>query len=92
MLNFRLRAVVLLAVALSQSGHAQDYHHGSKHVPTTKPTVTNQFWWPELLDLGPLRQHSEKSNPMDEKYNYSSEFKKLDIKAVKSDLEKLMKK
>ena len=91
MLNFRLRAVVLLAVALSQSGHAQDYHHGSKHVPTTKPTVTNQFWWPELLDLGPLRQHSEKSNPMDEKYNYSSEFKKLDIKAVKSDLEKLMK-
>jgi catalase-peroxidase len=91
MLNFRLRGGVLLALALSQSGHAQDYHHGSKHVPASTPTVTNQFWWPERLDLTPLRQHSEKSNPMGEKYNYFSEFKKLDINAVKSDVEKLMK-
>jgi catalase-peroxidase len=48
-------------------------------------TMSNQFWWPERLDLAPLRQHAAASSPMDSKFNYSQEFKKLDIKAVKSE-------
>jgi catalase-peroxidase len=54
--------------------------------------TTNRDWWPNKLDLRVLRQHSSKSNPMGEKYNYSKEFKKLDLKAVKKDLYKLMTK
>jgi catalase-peroxidase len=54
--------------------------------------TTNRDWWPNKLNLRVLRQHSSKSNPMGEKYNYSKEFKKLDLKAVKKDLYKLMTK
>ena len=51
---------------------------------------TNRDWWPNKLNLNILRQHSSKSNPMGEKFNYAKEFKKLDLKAVKRDLNKLM--
>ena len=54
-------------------------------------TMSNQFWWPERLDLAPLRQHAASSNPMGSKFNYAREFAKLDLKVVKSDIEKLMK-
>lgn len=51
----------------------------------------NQFWWPKLIDLSPLRQHSEKSNPYDNNYDYKSEFLTLNLDSVKQDLKKLMK-
>ena len=47
-------------------------------------------WWPNRLNLNILRQHSSKSNPMGEKFNYAKEFKKLDLDALKKDLFKLM--
>jgi catalase-peroxidase len=53
--------------------------------------ISNQFWWPERLDLTLLRQHAAESNPYGAKFNYAKEFKKLDIKAVKKDIAKLMK-
>ena len=52
--------------------------------------MSNQFWWPEKLDLKPLRQHAAESNPMGPEYNYAKEFKTLDLKAVKKDIETLM--
>jgi catalase-peroxidase len=52
---------------------------------------SNQFWWPEQLDLGPLRQHAAESNPMGEDFNYAEEFKSLDLDAVKKDIETLLK-
>ena len=45
-----------------------------------------QFWWPERLDLSPLRQHGVESNPMGADFDYAKEFKKLDLKAVKKDI------
>lgn len=51
---------------------------------------SNQFWWPELLDLKPLRQHSADSNPMGEAFNYAEEFKRLDFNALKDDIKSLM--
>ncbi|MDZ4084977.1 MAG: catalase/peroxidase HPI [Bdellovibrionales bacterium] len=54
-------------------------------------TMSNNFWWPERLDLAPLRQHAAESNPMGERFKYAEEFKKLDLKAVKADIEKIMK-
>ena len=52
----------------------------------------NRDWWPNLLNLNVLRQNSSESNPMGENYDYAKEFKKLDLKAVKEDIFKLMKK
>ena len=51
---------------------------------------SNQFWWPEQLDLGPLRQHAAESNPMGEDFNYAEAFESLDLDAVKKDIETLM--
>ena len=52
--------------------------------------TSNQDWWPNQLNLAILHQHSPKSNPMGEDFNYAEEFKKLDLKAVKEDLYALM--
>ncbi len=51
---------------------------------------SNRDWWPNMLNLRILRQHSSLSDPMGEKFNYAEEFKKLDLQAVKEDLHKLM--
>ncbi len=50
----------------------------------------NRDWWPNQLKLNILRQHSTRSNPMDEDFNYAEEFKTLDLEAVKKDLHALM--
>ncbi|MFZ1516057.1 MAG: catalase/peroxidase HPI [Saprospiraceae bacterium] len=52
----------------------------------------NRDWWPNLLKLNILRQHSPLSNPMGEKFNYAEEFKSLDLAAVKQDIFELMTK
>lgn len=50
----------------------------------------NQFWWPDQLNLGPLRQNGIESNPMGDKFNYAEEFKTLDLNALKADIKTLM--
>ena len=50
----------------------------------------NRDWWPNQLKLNILRQHSALSNPMEQTFNYVSEFKSLDLKAVKQDIVDLM--
>jgi catalase-peroxidase len=52
--------------------------------------TTNKDWWPNQLRVDLLNQHSNKSNPLGERFNYAEEFKKLDYKALKADLVKLM--
>ncbi|MBX7186056.1 MAG: catalase/peroxidase HPI [Vicinamibacteria bacterium] len=53
-------------------------------------TPSNAAWWPEQLNLKILAQHSEKSDPMGEKFDYAKEFKTLDLDAVVKDLHALM--
>ena len=52
--------------------------------------MTNQDWWPNQLRLDLLNQHSAKSNPMDEGFDYAKAFNSLDLAAVKKDLDALM--
>jgi len=52
---------------------------------------SNQFWWPEKINLNPLRQHSSESDPMGSDFNYAEAFSSLDLDAVKQDIETLMK-
>ena len=64
--------------------------------PATQPQVnpaaanSNQDWWPERLDLLPLRQHARESNPMGDDFDYAKEFQTLDLAAVKADIKTLM--
>ncbi len=57
---------------------------------TGKP-MTNQDWWPEKLNLAALRQHGVKSNPFGDDFDYAKEFAKLDLAAVKADIDKVLK-
>jgi len=50
----------------------------------------NQFWWPEQLDLSPLRQHGVESNPLGEEFDYAKAFASLDLNAVKQDIRKVL--
>jgi catalase-peroxidase len=52
--------------------------------------MSNRDWWPERLDLSPLRQHGAESNPLGEEFDYAAEFATLDLEAVKRDLTALM--
>jgi catalase-peroxidase len=52
--------------------------------------TSNRDWWPNGLKLELLHQHSSKSNPMGQDFNYAEEFKSLDLAALKKDLASLM--
>ena len=58
--------------------------------PAPESGTSNRDWWPNQLKLELLHQHSAKSNPMGEAFNYAEEFKTLDLAAVKKDLATLM--
>ena len=61
--------------------------HGAR---TTVGAQSNRDWWPKVLNLNILHQHSPASNPMGEDFDYAAEFKRLDLAAVKQDLYTLM--
>ncbi len=62
--------------------------------PPTRHTVasakTTQDWWPNQLNLRILHQNSPRGNPMGSGFRYADEFAKLDLPALKKDIEKLM--
>jgi catalase-peroxidase len=58
--------------------------------PSTNRPRTNQDWWPNQLNLQVLHQHSERSNPMGEDFDYAEEFKTLDVEALKQDVLEVM--
>jgi len=82
----------------SDHGNALDVNESMAKCPflsgslnqTAGGGTTNRDWWPNLLKLGILRQHSSLSNPMEPDFDYASEFNSLDLTAVKADLFELM--
>ena len=65
------------------------FNHGQKK-QTAGGGTSNNDWWPNRLNLSVLRQNSSLSDPMDQGFDYANEFKKLDLKAIKKDIEVLM--
>jgi catalase-peroxidase len=63
---------------------------GRSAQPTGSSATSNKDWWPKQLNLKILHQHSAKSDPMGEEFNYAEEFKKVDLEALKKDLYALM--
>jgi catalase-peroxidase len=70
-------AVAAAPIALTNVASAQD-------------TKSNQFWWPEKLDVSPLRQNAPESNPLGRDFNYAKAFATLDLKSVKQDIQKVL--
>ncbi|MDZ7773166.1 MAG: catalase/peroxidase HPI [Balneolaceae bacterium] len=77
-----------------QNSHAQEmegdiskcpFHNGSQRQSAGGGTA-NRDWWPNKLNLDILRQHTSKSDPMGEDFDYAGEFQKLDLKEVKEDI------
>jgi catalase-peroxidase len=68
-------------LAMAQGAMAQDQPVGP---------VGNEYWWPNRLDLRPLRANSPKSNPLGPDFDYAEEFENLDLNALRRDLEVLM--
>ena len=56
----------------------------------TTEATTNKDWWPNQLDLSPLRKHSEKSDPMSDGFDYATEFNSLDFDALNEDINVLL--
>jgi len=52
---------------------------------------SNQFWWPDTLNLGPLRAHDARSNPYGDDFNYAEAFSSVDLNALKKDIEQTLK-
>ncbi|ESE40616.1 catalase/peroxidase HPI [Shewanella decolorationis] len=63
---------------------------GAGTVTAQEQVTGNQFWWPEKLNLSPLRQNAIESNPYGSDYHYAEAFKTLDLDAVKKDIKALM--
>jgi catalase-peroxidase len=72
------------------SNESQCPFHGTHGSRTTAKQQSNQDWWPSQLNLKILHQHSAKSNPMGEAFDYAKAFSELDLAAVKQDLYALM--
>jgi catalase-peroxidase len=64
--------------------------NGKKRHTTSRAHKSIRDWWPNQLNLNILHQHSPLSNPMGKDFNYTDEFKKLDLDAIKKDLYALM--
>ncbi|MFM2285604.1 MAG: hypothetical protein RLZZ543_1101 [Bacteroidota bacterium] len=89
---------LLLAMALGAGAKAQSDKAASAeskcpfHVPTEGTNVSmkgtqNRDWWPNQLNLGVLRQHSEVSNPYSSSFNYQKQFSSLEYAALKKDIQ-----
>ena len=63
----------------------------SAALATPGEPTPNRFWWPDQLDLSPLRQHAAESNPLGESFDYARAFATLDLNAVKQDIKNVLK-
>jgi catalase-peroxidase len=92
----RLAAACALSLGLVAVGaHASDEiskPKGAIGMGTVKPfqAKSNNFWWPDQLDLSPLRDHDSRSNPLGADFDYAKAFMALDLDAVKKDIDAVL--
>jgi catalase-peroxidase len=80
----------------TETGNASGSGSESENPAIDAPTparhrpLSNQDWWPNQINLQVLHQHSPRSNPMGDDFDYAEEFKTLDVEALKQDLVEVM--
>ena len=77
-------SIVALAIAGLSAGSATAME------ASMNTNTSPQFWWPELVDLSPLRGQAPQSNPYGPNFDYAAEFSRIDLKAVKADIAKVL--
>ncbi|MDI1295542.1 MAG: catalase/peroxidase HPI [bacterium] len=77
-------SVAIMPLLIAHSARAQSVAHASE------TGMSNQDWWPDRLDLSPMRQQAAESNPLGRDFDYAAAFNSLDISAVKSDIRKVL--
>ena len=82
MLKLKKTLTLAAAVALALSTTIVPVNAASQGEPKA-----NSFWWPNQLNLGPLRDHDQTSSPLNENFDYVEAFSKLDFDALKADIE-----
>ena len=90
-----VRTMLLLTVAwLPFAAHADEMSKPKGAAGTGTVAMgeakTNQFWWPEQLNLAPLRDHDARSNPLGADFDYAAAFNTLDLDAVKKDVDTVL--
>lgn len=91
MLNKKPPFIAVLALACASLvsfnyAQANDYSDGNAEAKV----IDNDYWWPNRLDLDPLRKHSPQSNPLGDDFDYAAAYATLDMDALKADLIELM--
>jgi catalase-peroxidase len=74
--------VAVAAIAICSSGVLPALAEGAPR--------PNQFWWPDQLDLSPLRRNAAESNPLGKNFDYAREFQTLDLAAIKKDIKSVL--
>nr|WP_258808149.1 catalase/peroxidase HPI [Pseudidiomarina sp. CB1] len=82
MIKKTLPLVSALALAVSMGMAAIDV--------SAQEAKSKMFWWPDQLDLTPLRDHDQASNPYGDDFDYAEAFKQVDLDQLKADIEALM--
>ncbi len=83
MLNKTIPLVAAIAITVASAVQAENMFSGK-----AKP---NSFWWPQQVDLGPLRDHDKRSSPLGDEFDYARAFANVNLKALKADIEKTLK-
>ncbi|MBU6140243.1 MAG: catalase/peroxidase HPI [Proteobacteria bacterium] len=78
---------LLFITSLAIAGCAPFQNHSDQSKMEAKP---NEFWWPNKVNLSPLRQNAAESNPLGNDFNYAQEFSKLDLDLLKKEIKDVM--
>ena len=90
-MNTALAGAMAMAIPFA-AGAESSKPQGALGMGKVAPTAakSNQFWWPEQLDLAPLRDHDARSNPLGADFDYAEAFSKLDLDALKADIDQVL--
>ena len=80
-----LPLIVVMALTLTPAGPS-----APAFADSTAEGMSNQDWWPNRLDLSPLRAHDAESNPMGANFDYAKAFNRLDLPALKADIREVL--
>ncbi len=86
----RLSLSVVVAAAIASTFPAVSLAGSASAGSVSNEVVSNKFWWPDQLNLAPLRDHGQESDPYGEAFDYAAAFEGLDLNAVKADISKVL--